>query len=389
LEKLFYEDVYIREWESNIEHVEERDNWFYVVLEKTAFYPEGGGQPSDRGNIDGIEILDVLEENNIIYHILASYPKNKVVRCKLDYSRRFDFMQQHTGQHLFSAVFFNKYKGETSSFHLGEDYISVDISIADIPKEMLVDVEILANRYIFNNLNVITHTVNYEEISRFPLRKLPPTNEDIRIVEIDKLDFSPCCGTHVSKTGEIGIIKVLKTEKYKGLTRIYLKCGERAILDYQNKTDLALDLGKLLSVPENEIFERIDGIGVELKTLSRQLLELKEKLNVYDAAAIINSSSNKLIIKVFQDKPFSDIQALGKQILQAGDYMLILASLLDNKLLLAHNGTLELDCGKLFKEQLTNFKGRGGGSSKLAQAGFEDINNMKAFIEFLQQKSPY
>jgi alanyl-tRNA synthetase len=389
LEKLFYKDVYLTDWESGIESIDERENRFYVVLEKTAFYPEGGGQPSDRGFIDGIPIIDVKEENHVIYHVLDESPKNKIVSCKLDFARRFDLMQQHTGQHLFSAIFFYKYKGETSSFHLGEDYISVDISIADIPPEMLTDVEMLANEYIMQNLQVLTHNINYEEISKFPLRKLPPVNGEIRIVEIDKLDFSPCCGTHVSKTSEIGVIKIIKTERYKGLTRIYLKCGKRALLDFQNKTNLVQALCKLFSASENEILERIEGEGIQIKTLSKQLIELKEKLNTYEAADIINSSTDKLIYKIFENKSFSDIQSLGKQILQAGDYVLILVSAPDNRLLLAHNGTKKLDCGKLLKEQLPNFKGRGGGSMKQAQGGFEDAADMNAFIEFLLKNSPF
>lgn len=385
MRKLFYEDTRLVEWEGQIVDVLEKDNKFYVTLDCTAFYPEGGGQPSDRGLIDNIEVIDVIEENNVIYHILPSKPINKTVKCKLDFDRRLDLMQQHTGQHLFSAIFYNKYKGETSSFHLGDDYISVDISIADISPEMARDVENIANDYIFKNLNIITHIANKDDLPRFPLRKLPPTDEDIRIVEIDKLDFSPCCGTHVSRTGEIGLIKIIKTEKYKGATRIYLKCGKRALYDYQNKTDLVFNLCKYLSVPENEIFQRVDNAANEIKALTKQLLEVKEKMFKYEASELISINPSKPIIKLYDSMTINDQQLLSKAILDISNSAVLLATSIDKKILMSHNGSHDIDFGKLLKENLKNFNGKGGGNPKQAQAAFEKVEDMKSFIEFLDQ----
>lgn len=385
IRKLFYEDTNIHEWESEITQTIEKENEFYVTLSETAFYPGGGGQPADFGTIDGIEVMRIVEENELTYYILGSKPRMGKVICSLNFERRFDLMQQHTGQHLFSAIFYNKYQGETSSFHLGVDYVSVDISIPNITPSMAREVENIANDYIFKNLNIITHVLTKGDTIKFPLRKLPPSDDEIRIVEIENIDYSPCCGTHVSKTGEIGIIKIIKTEKYKGVTRIYLKCGRRALLDYQSKTELVMNLGKHYSLPENEILPRINADCNEIKLLTKQLNDANEKVFQYEAKNIISNLSSKLIFNSNILMSISDLQLLSKQILLAGDYVVIFGSSVDNKIFLAHNGNFNFDFGKFLKENLSKFNGKGGGSPKQAQAGFDNIESMISFMEFIHK----
>jgi alanyl-tRNA synthetase len=405
MEKLYYTTPYLSKWESSVEDVIEKDNKYYVVLYKTAFYPEGGGQPSDFGTIDGVKLLGLTEENGVIYHILPAAPEGSTVYCELDFNRRFDLMQQHSGQHLLSAVFYNYYKGKTSSFHLGEDYISIDISLSDVSSELIKEVEEKANQYIYKNLEVKTFIITPEEIDKYPLRKLPPTKEDIRIVEIQDVDFSPCCGTHVTRTGEIGIIKIIKHEKYKGITRIYFKCGNRALQDFQAKNDIILSLSKQFSASENEILSRANTLVHDLDAAIKAIKDSNEKLAYYEAMDIIKdceiavehctpqlteqviktSSCNK-ITRSFTDKSFGDIQLLSKHILSQGSYILILGTSSENKLLFTHDGSFEVNCGKIFKENLASFNGKGGGSDKQAQAGFQTAEDMNRFVEFLKEK---
>lgn len=384
MEKLYYTQPYLTKWEATVEDFIEKYNKYYVVLSETAFYPEGGGQPSDFGTIDGVELLGLTEENGVIYHILPAAPKSTTVSCQLDFTRRFDLMQQHSGQHLLSAVFFNTYNGKTSSFHLGEDYISIDISLSDVSSELIKEVEDKANEYIYKNLDVKTFIIAPEEIDKYPLRKLPPTKEDIRIVEIQDVDFSPCCGTHVSRTGEIGIIKIIKHEKYKGITRIYFKCGNRALQDFQNKNDILLSLSKQFSASENEILSRADVLSHDLDTALKTIKDSNEKLAYYEAMDIIKASTSNKITASFTDKSFGDIQLLSKHILSQGSYVLIFASYSDNKILFAHDGSFEINCGKVFKEHLSSFNGKGGGSDKQAQGGFQTAEDMNKFVEFLK-----
>jgi alanyl-tRNA synthetase len=384
--RLFYDNPHLKEWECKVEKIIEKEGKCLVVLSESAFYPEGGGQPSDRGTIDGIEVLDVFEEDDIIYHVLPSPPQNTTVFCKLDWERRCDHMQQHSGQHLLSAVFYNLYEGRTCGFHLGEEYVTIDIALPEVSAETVKEIERVANQYIYDNLEVKAYFIEPDEVNKIPLRKLPIVDEGIRVVEIVGVDYSPCCGTHVKATGEIGIIKIIKTEKYKGMTRVYFKCGKRALIDFQGKQDVTVALSRHLSVPEREIPERVEGLSNELKEALREIVKLKEMIFKYDAENIVKSSNSKVISLSFEDKSFEDIQILSKQILLLGDYIVILASTPDKRLVLSHNGNFDVHCGKIFKENISNFNGKGGGSDKQAQALFTNEEDLLAFLNFLTEQ---
>lgn len=387
MERIYYNNPYLIKWETDVEEVTEKDGKYYVTLAETTFYPEGGGQPSDKGTIDGIELIDLIEENGTICHILPAQPSGKKVECEIDWIRRFDHMQQHTGQHLLSAVFYNMYKGETSSFHLGEDYVSIDISLGEISAEMANTVESAVNEYIFKDLQIKTYIIKPDEVSKYPLRKLPPAEDSIRIVEIDNIDYSPCCGTHVTRTGEIGIIKILKTEKYKGITRVYFKCGYRALFDFQNKNNIISVLSKHFSAPESELPSRTEALFNELNNANKEIKYLREQLSRYEAMDIIKDSNDKIISKTFDSKSFGDVQLITKYILTEGDYLLIAASIPDKRLIFTHGGGFDVNCGKIFKEHLAKYNGKGGGSDKQAQAGFNTEEDLISFQKFLTELS--
>jgi alanyl-tRNA synthetase len=383
-QKLYYNNPYMKEWEAQVLEIVEREGRLLVLLDKTAFYPEGGGQPADKGFIEDTEVLHVFEEDKVIYHVVNKRPEKAAVSCKLNFNRRFDLMQQHTGQHLLSSVFYDKYKGETSSFHLGEDYVSVDISLPNMTEKIIKEVEEIVNNLIYNNLPVKTYMVDNEELANLPLRKFPKVDEDIRIVEIDEIDYSPCCGTHLISIGELGIVKIIKTEKYKSITRVYFKCGKRAFEDFQLKQDIVTNALKILAVDLESLQDKIKINVEELKNNQREIKELKESLYVYEAGDILKSAQSKVIIRSFQDKSFEDIQNIGRAILQAGEYLTIISSLKDKKLWFAHRGSFDINCGKILKEHLHRYNGRGGGGDKQAQAAFEDQQMLIEFEGFLR-----
>lgn len=384
--KLYYTSPYLKEWRTNIEKVVEKDGKTLVVLSETAFYPEGGGQPSDKGYINDIEVLYVFEEDDIIYHEVASKPLSNEAHCKLDYERRFDYMQQHSGQHVLSAVFYTSYEGVTAGFHLGEDYVTIDITLPEISEATLRDVELKANQHIFENAEVKTYIITPEEVEKLALRKLPKVDENIRIVEITDVDLSPCCGTHVTRTGEIGLLKITKSEKNKGMTRIYFKCGKRALLDYQNKQEVTTGLSRHLSEPEQTLVAKVETITAELRNTIWESGKLKESLSKYEAQELLQADDSKIIAKSFENKNFDEIQVLAKQVLLLGDYITIFSSIPDKKVLLSYSGDYNLHCGKIYKEHVSSFNGRGGGGDKQAQAGFASVEDMMAFGEFLGKK---
>ena len=186
-------------------------------MEETLFYPTGGGQPHDLGTINGVPVIDVFEEDGKVVHVLPQPLQGDRAFCVLDWERRLDHMQQHSGQHLLSAVFEDKYGFRTESFHLGEEYCTIDISAPALSVREQNAVEERANQVIFANLPLLTYTIRPEEKVPFPSAKFR-TSKDLRIVEIKGFDYSPCSGTHVSSTGQIGLLKVIKWEKYKGMT---------------------------------------------------------------------------------------------------------------------------------------------------------------------------
>lgn len=381
--RLYYQNPYMSEWEAKIINQIEKGGLYLIELSETAFYPEGGGQPRDFGWIDGIEVVDLVEEDKKIYHVVKEKINKDIVTCKIDFERRFDHMQNHTGQHLLSAVFLEMYNAPTNSFHLGDDYLNIDIGLENIDEEIIFYVENKVNELIFKNLPVKSYIVNIEEAKKLPLRKLPPTDVDIRIVEIEGVDYSPCCGTHVKSLGEIGMVKIIKTEKYKNMTRVYFKCGKRLLKDFQEKNNIINILIKNLSVPQSEILLKFDSLQNEIKTLTKQLNSLKELNAEFIARELLSESKENKIIKIFEDKSFEEVQTIANKLTSLKDHLVILASLKDKKVVLAHNGNLNINCGKIFKEELTKFNGRGGGSPKFAQGSFETINDLNDFIAFL------
>jgi alanyl-tRNA synthetase len=381
--KLFYDDPYIVEAESEIKEILEKDDKIFVVLNKTPFYPEGGGQLSDNGFIDGIRVNYVYEEEDIIYHEMSDRPNNKKVKCSVDINLRKDHMVQHSGEHLLASAFFKLYAANHSGFHMGEEYSTIDMNLKEINDEMIKSAEREVNEYIYRNEPISTYFLSKEEAEKLPTRKGIKVEGNVRIVQIGEIDYSACCGTHVNRTGEVGLIKIIKTEKYKGMTRVYFKCGKRALEDYFNKHDIVNYLGRLFSVDENSIKDKVDAQNDQIKELNKKISDLKKTLSAFDAEALIMNSEEDIIVKVYEDKNFDDLQFIAEQV-EGVPQIFMLGSLIDNRLMVFHDGSFKQSCGKAFKANLTSFNGKGGGSDKKAQAGFANASDMMNFIEKLR-----
>lgn len=192
--KLYYNSTYQTDWQTRVTETIEREDGLYVLLEETAFYPHGGGQPCDLGAIQGIPVLDVISEEELVLHKLERLPNEESVTCQIDWNRRFDHMQQHSGQHLLSAVCSEKYNFMTLSFHLGEDYCTIDIEVPELSADQLYSIEREVNRQIYLNHNILSYFVTGEEASQLKLVKQPKVTENIRIVEIKDVEYNACGG---------------------------------------------------------------------------------------------------------------------------------------------------------------------------------------------------
>lgn len=385
-QKLFYDDPYICEGSGKILNIEEKDNKFEVVLDKTPFYPEGGGQPCDLGTINGIPVEYVHEKNDVIYHVMKRKPEGEVAVCKVNFLRRRDNIQQHTGEHLLSAAFFKLYKGVNCGFHMGDDYITIDIDMEEVTDGMIKKIEEKVNSYIYMNVPTKTYFMSKEDAKKLPLRKAIKAEGRIRIVQLGDVDYSACCGTHVVRTGEVGIVKILKVEKYKGMTRVYFKCGERALKECMKEHDIITSLQKIFSTEADKLADRATSQIEELANLKKLLSEYKKQEAKIEAEKLMKTSSEKLIVANYEDKDFDFIQEIYEEI-KNEEKVVILTSGEDNRIIFAQNGIENVDCGKIFKQNIKEFNGRGGGNAKRSQAAFSNKEDLNKFVEFLKQKA--
>ncbi|EOR22781.1 metal-dependent hydrolase [Niallia nealsonii AAU1] len=376
--KLYYSNPYETKWTTDIEKIIEEENRTFVILKETAFYPEGGGQPADTGTINGIRVIDVQIKNDQIYHLVENKPEEQTVECVIDWNRRFDHMQQHTAQHLLSAVLEELYSIPTVSFHLGKEYTTIDVDTTDLTKEQIETIETACNTYIMKNLEIKTYFTNHEEVNKFPLRKLPEVTGDIRIVEIEGIDYSACAGTHVQRTGELSFFKIMKTEKHRGQIRVFFLSGWRSLYDYQTSQTILDHLSSHFKTNKQQLEDRINKLELEKKALNREVEVLKSENTAFLGEQILADQNEKIIFLQFEEKTMKDLSTLAKYIIQQSSYIILLSSQLEKKVLLQHNGDYSLHCGKLLKEAIKDFEGKGGGNELLAQATFPSIQQLNA-----------
>lgn len=386
-QKIYYDSAYTREWHTTITDRVDKEDGVYVTLAETAFYPHGGGQPCDLGQIGGIAVLDVNIEDGDVWHKLERTPEETEVHCEIDWERRFDHMQQHTGQHLLSAITLKLTEAMTLSFHLGTEYDTIDVATAELGANQLTAIEQEVNRQIYRNARINTSWVTAEEAAQLPLVKQPTVTEDIRIVEIEGVEYNACGGTHVSATGEIGIIKLLKTEKVKGGTRIYFKCGTRALSEFTATQNVLNSIMVKLKTSKDELLERIEKMELEQKQLQTELNAVKTTNDAYYAEELLAARQGLVIAQVFENKSLKDMQSLATKLTADHEGLVLFASISEAKVVLAQNGQPpEWACGPFFKGNLGAYQGKGGGSEKMAQAGFASSEDALAFYEFTKDQ---
>ncbi|MGN7759837.1 alanyl-tRNA editing protein [Paenibacillus sp. 22594] len=382
--KLYYESAYLKEWQTSISKVVEREDGQYLILEETAFYPHGGGQPCDTGTIGGIPVLDVILEEDEVLHKVDRVPEGSQVSCQIDWNRRFDHMQQHSGQHLLSAVFRELFEANTLSFHLGNDYATIDIELQELTPDQLAVAEQEVNRQVVLDHRIVSYFVTAGEMANLPLVKLPKVKENIRIVEIEGVEHNACGGTHVSATGAIGMIKLLRAEKQKGNIRVTFKCGGRALDEANDNQRILGALSAKFNTGKDEILDRIGKWEAEQKQLQTELSALKEQNDHYLVQELLSGleSEASVAAHIFEDKSFKDLQSLAMKLTGSTELPVLLLTAAENKVVLASSGSTELSCGTFFKANLGEFQGKGGGSDKMAQAGFPDWAHALGFYEF-------
>lgn len=285
-EKLFYKDSHQREFTAAVISCVQEKEKYKVVLDATAFFPEGGGQYADTGRLDDVLVLDVHERDGVIYHETKEpLQTGTKVTGRIDWDERFEKMQQHTGEHIVSGLVHEKLGYDNVGFHLGSDYCTMDFS-GPITKEELKEIEWKANEAVYHNLDIQVSYPAKDELAHMDYRSKIEIEGQVRIVTVPGYDVCACCAPHVKKTGEIGIIKLVNMINYKGGVRITMLCGFRALGDYRIKDENAKSISALLCTKENEIADAVQHLKEEQNILKSTLLSVNQKITAYKAAQI-------------------------------------------------------------------------------------------------------
>ncbi|WP_409253949.1 alanyl-tRNA editing protein [Bacillus sp. SCS-153A] len=376
-EKLYYEDAYLREFKTKlISQQKSEDGRWFVQLEETAFYPTGGGQPFDTGTLNNSRVTEVEEVEEFIRHYIDRPLEgtNEIIGS-IDWTRRFDHMQQHAGQHILSASFSECLGYETVSFHLGKETCTIDLDTSSLTEEETIKAETLANEVILQNRPIHTKWITKEEVDQYPLRKKPSVEEDIRLVFIPEFDYNGCGGTHPGSTGEVGMIKILDWEKQKKNTRVTFVCGQRVAVQLHKKNTILKELTGILNAPPSEMAAAVRTLIENGNKNEKLLEEARDTILIYEAEDLINSSVKisgvKVVSKVLQRRSMGDMQKLARTMLQKNDVVVLLVSENGDKLqyVLGSGLSCNQDMKELIKVALELTNGKGGGNATMAQGG--------------------
>ncbi len=377
-------------------------------MDQTIFFPTGGGQSCDKGKINDFEVSDVYEKEGIIFHKVRCNDSNIVwnigdeVCCEIDWEHRFLNMQRHCGEHILSGIFYREYGGVNRGFHMGDSYMTIDINLEENPAitvltwEMAERAEQLANQVIWSNAPVvIRHFETNQEAADLPLRKALTIDKDISIVCVgdteNPADCVACCGTHPSTAGQVGLVKILRLENYKGMFRIYCEAGSRAMEIFNTYHHIITKLNNKYSANSEDLLDKMAVQEEKTKALRNQFHLLRQSiikeriqaLSIDLEALKTSSDQTSIIAKEYNDMALDDLLTIGRALTSQLTKLLAIISRTDNTVLLFSDG--KIDCGKLVKENAAIYQGKGGGNNTNARAIFPKNDFIDTFIDLLEK----
>jgi alanyl-tRNA synthetase len=383
-ERLYYTDAYLRTFEASVVRVGVREGRTSVVLDRTAFYPTSGGQPFDTGVFSpGITVVDVVDdESGDVEHIVnaasGALTPGQTVGGSIDWPRRFDHMQQHTGQHVLSAAIDRLYGVRTVSFHLGTESSTIDLS-RELTRNELVAAEDEANAVVWDDRPVTVRFVSAEEAARLPLRKESLREGTLRLVDIENFDLSACGGTHVARTGVIGVIAIGSSERFKGGQRVEFFCGGRAVAKFRSMRDSLAGAVRALSVLPDAVPAAVEKLQSELKERQRVVTSLQNDLVRYRAAELAGSSTRPTaagdVVAAVVDAGANELKSLASEVVsRPGRVVFLVSATRPALVVVARSEGVGLDANAVVASLTVKFGGRGGGKPAFAQAGGLDAD---------------
>lgn len=375
-QKLYYENQYIKEFSATVVSCAEGKRGFEVILDKSAFFPEGGGQPGDTGYIGNARVIDTVESGEDVMHICSEAVEGEV-ECRLDFERRFLHMQQHTGEHMISGIIHSLTGFDNVGFHMGETSITVDFN-GVVTAEILEKAELLSNQAIYKNIPVENLLPTDEELADYDYRSKKELTGQVRLTRIEGVDLCACCGTHVAFTGEVGLIKVISVMNYKSGVRITLQIGEKALEDYKGKNKSVLEISALLKAKAEEVVPAVERVMAQLQEARYQYSGLKKELFSYKIKDIEGET-----VFMFDDGGSSDdARILGDMLAEKVKIAAVFSGDDENGYKYAIVSRTE-DVRAIGKELNAVCNGRGGGKPDMVQGS---VAATKAQIEEFRNK---
>lgn len=384
-EKLFWKDAYETEFTAAIVDQFPLEAGHAVVLDRTCFYATSGGQPNDLGTLNMVPVTDVRFDGERLLHVLSKPLEGASAAGVINWSRRFDHMQQHSGQHVLSAAFFKLFHAETSSFHLGEDYCSIELSRPDLKENQIREAEELANQVIFSATPVTTFFVDPQDAKAIPLRKQSDLAESLRIIQMGDFDLSPCSGTHVRNAAEIGVIFIRDVERVAQKLKVSFLCGNRVRKQYAKDVVVLKALSKTLTTSVELIPESVDKLLAQAKEYRKEAQRVHEtKLKAEAMQLLLNAEDwhgNHLMVTI-KDRPYDELRYLAQRLSEQRDVVGVFVSSSDRRAVFFKNRDVAADLKGMFQEFLAKTSAKGGGPPHFMEAG--NLQGMEGLEEYLK-----
>ncbi len=378
-EKLYYIDAYVSEFEATVLGCTEENGCFSIRLDRTAFFPNEGGQDADTGTLDGIPVMNVIERDGEIFHIAEEpLPVGAVVRGKIDFPARYEKMKCHTAEHILCGIMHRLWGAENVGFHLTDEGVTFDVDVV-LSREQLDLVEDMANEIIAKNVAISAYFPTSEELSSLDYRSKLELSENVRLVSIPDCDICACCAPHVSRSGEIGLIKMLDFFKHRGGTRIFMLAGKRALLDYRSRYAIARRISALTSTPQDSIAKAVEQMILENEAEKNKNVALLKRIAGLEADKIGVTDGNA--VYVFDGFGIDELREVANtSTSRVGGILVLLSGADENYKYVISSSSVDLR--RASRDINSALNGKGGGRPEMIQGSFyTSLDNIKKYFE--------